>query len=111
MTGRDSGVVLNAQLTFNVRRPSHSLPRKDQTREIFPNPKRPVILSEAKNLWLFETDAPQHKQRCFTSLNMTASFMERALIISNRKLLAHFRRHADWPPGLRVDRAPECPRF
>ena len=29
---------------------------------------------------------------------------------SNRKLLAHFRRYADWPRGLRIDWTPERPR-
>ena len=28
---------------------------------------------------------------------------------SNRKLLAHFRRQADWPAGLRAYGTPECP--
>ena len=29
---------------------------------------------------------------------------------SNRKLLAHFQRHAHRPAGLRIDRTPERPR-
>ena len=38
---------------------------KGRRHRIFHNPKRPVILSEAKNLWLFETAAPQHKTEMF----------------------------------------------
>ena len=71
------------------------------------SPTRSPLPSEGRGRMTgyIETDAPQRETLMFHfASNMTASFMESAFDNSNRKLFAYFRRHADWPAGLRVYR-------